>query len=337
MLGRGLSKVPGRRWNSASAMVASLQRALPAANVDETEATRAMPPPTRTAPKQTPPKSAPSRKGAKRPPTRTGARRSVAIGPAGAGAAAAEAGAHGSTGAAGPPTSTGAPPFAGFPPRRRPSRRILAVAAALVAIVALVAAIASAASSSGGGKVLAARVDHDTLKRAQDAADGRAAARRAKRSQNQDAAQTPEAPAAGTQPASSSNDSGSTGAGNTAALNQQGFDLLNAGKVNEAIPVLQKAVDGCGSDPSNLTCAYAMFNLAHALRLAGRNQEAVALLEKRLQNPDQRATVQRELDAARGGATPGGAPAPGAKPKPSKPDRPKGHEKSGKGGGDNGD
>ena len=195
-LGRGLSKVPGRRWNSASAMVASLQRALPAASVDETEATRAMPPPTRTAPKQTPPKSAPSRTGAKRPPTRTGARRSVAIGAAGAGAAAAEAGTHGSTGAAGPPNSTGAPPLAGFPPRRRPSRRILAVAAALVAIVALVAAIASAASSSGGGKVLAARVDHDTLKRAQDAADGRAAARRAKRSQTQEATQFPALPGA---------------------------------------------------------------------------------------------------------------------------------------------
>ena len=127
--------------------------------------------------------------------------------------------------------------------------------------------------------------------------------------------------------------------GDTAALNQQGFDLLNAGKTDEAILVLQKAVDGCGGDPSNLTCAYAMFNLAKALRLAGRPQEAVALLEKRLQNPDQRPEVQRELDAARAASGQGGgAPAQGKAPKPGKQPKPgKDHGNGKNGGGGNGD
>ena len=66
------------------------------------------------------------------------------------------------------------------------------------------------------------------------------------------------------------------------------------------MPVLQKAVNACGNDPSKLVCAYAMFNLAQALRLTGHADQAIPLLERRLQNPDQRATVQRELALAKG-------------------------------------
>ncbi len=89
-----------------------------------------------------------------------------------------------------------------------------------------------------------------------------------------------------------------SGAG-AAALNEKGFGLLNAGRYDEAIPVLQRAYDACGQSVENLTCAYAAFNLGKALRLGGRPDEAIPVLEKRLKYPDQRDTVQTELDAAK--------------------------------------
>jgi serine/threonine-protein kinase len=53
---------------------------------------------------------------------------------------------------------------------------------------------------------------------------------------------------------------------------------------------------------SSLPHAYALFNLGHALRLAGRPADAVPVLEERLKNPDQLGKVQAELDAARAAA-----------------------------------
>jgi hypothetical protein len=60
---------------------------------------------------------------------------------------------------------------------------------------------------------------------------------------------------------------------------------------------------------SDLTLAYALYNLGRSLRLAGRPDEAIPVLERRLQFNNQRGAVSRELAAARraaGGET-GGA------------------------------
>ena len=83
-----------------------------------------------------------------------------------------------------------------------------------------------------------------------------------------------------------------------------------------------------------------MFNLAQALRLTGHADEAVPLLERRLQNPDQRATVQRELALAR--AQSGQSQSGGRQAAPAQPGKPGNGPKPGKGpkhgnGGDNGD
>jgi eukaryotic-like serine/threonine-protein kinase len=83
-----------------------------------------------------------------------------------------------------------------------------------------------------------------------------------------------------------------------ADLNQQGFDLMNQGRYEEAIPVLQRAVDALGESGS-LDYAYALYNLGRSLRLAGRPTEAIPVLEQRLAIPNQRGIVKRELDAAR--------------------------------------
>jgi len=85
-----------------------------------------------------------------------------------------------------------------------------------------------------------------------------------------------------------------------AELNRQGFSLMSAGRYDEAIPLLEQAVASYGSDGSSeATYAYALYNLGRSLRLAGRADEAVPILERRLEIPNQTATVRRELEAAR--------------------------------------
>ena len=83
-----------------------------------------------------------------------------------------------------------------------------------------------------------------------------------------------------------------------ADLNQQGFELMNQGRYEEAIPVLQQAVDAL-SGSGGLTYGYALYNLGRSLRLAGRPVEAIPILEQRLAIPNQRGVVKRELEAAR--------------------------------------
>jgi tetratricopeptide (TPR) repeat protein len=84
-----------------------------------------------------------------------------------------------------------------------------------------------------------------------------------------------------------------------AALNDDGFTLLNRGDYNGAVAKLQEAVKLFPSDSTDIRYAYALYNLGKSLRLAGRPDEAIPYLEKRLNWSDQRDTVQRELDLAR--------------------------------------
>jgi len=86
------------------------------------------------------------------------------------------------------------------------------------------------------------------------------------------------------------------------ALNDGGYQLMQAGRYDEAIPPLERAVAAFPEGSSDLTYAYALYNLGRSLRLAGRPDEAVAVLERRLGIPNQTDTVQRELDAARAAA-----------------------------------
>jgi len=74
---------------------------------------------------------------------------------------------------------------------------------------------------------------------------------------------------------------------------------MNQGRYDAAIPVLQRAVEAFPSGTRDLQYAYALYNLGRSLRLAGRPAEAVPILERRLEIPNQRGTVKRELKAAR--------------------------------------
>ena len=95
-------------------------------------------------------------------------------------------------------------------------------------------------------------------------------------------------------------DSGSYDPARGAALNDEGFTLMNAGNYDGAIPMLQQAVDSFPPGTDDINYAYALFNLGKSLRLAGRPDEAIPILEQRLEiTRPAGATVQRELDLAR--------------------------------------
>jgi serine/threonine protein kinase len=106
------------------------------------------------------------------------------------------------------------------------------------------------------------------------------------------------------------------------ALNDQGFALIGQGRYDEAIPILQQAVDGLRGS-GDITYAYALFNLGNALRLAGRPEEAIPVLEERLKIPNQTGTVQHELDLAREAAGVDDGSSPSGQAKPKKPKKPK--------------
>jgi eukaryotic-like serine/threonine-protein kinase len=82
------------------------------------------------------------------------------------------------------------------------------------------------------------------------------------------------------------------------ALNDQGFTLIRAGEYEAAVPILEKATSMFPEGTDNLDYAYALFNLGNALRLSGRPEEAIPILERRLQIPNQEGEVRKELEAA---------------------------------------
>jgi serine/threonine-protein kinase len=117
-------------------------------------------------------------------------------------------------------------------------------------------------------------------------------------------------------------------------LNDQGKALIDSGQYEQAIPVLQRAVDAFPSGSTDINYAYALYNLGNALRLAGRPQEAIPILEQRIRIPNQQGAVSQELELAQqqagvtssggvqpsapsggsGGVKPGNGPKPGKGP-----------------------
>jgi len=83
------------------------------------------------------------------------------------------------------------------------------------------------------------------------------------------------------------------------ALNEEGFQLINDGRYEEAVPVLEEAVRAFPPQTEDLDYGYALFNLGNALRLSGRPEEAIPVLERRLEIPNQTEAVSAELAMAR--------------------------------------
>ncbi|HEV2922977.1 MAG TPA: hypothetical protein VGW98_03025 [Solirubrobacteraceae bacterium] len=92
------------------------------------------------------------------------------------------------------------------------------------------------------------------------------------------------------------------------AFEEQGHQLLSEGSYATAIGHLLAAIRDSGqsllgciepASESCLTFAYALYDLGRALRLQGRDREAVAVLSERLRIDNQRPTVRHELELAR--------------------------------------
>jgi len=85
-----------------------------------------------------------------------------------------------------------------------------------------------------------------------------------------------------------------------AQLNARGYALLRGGDAAGALPLLRRAVDTYPTSATQLEYAFALFNLAQALRQTGQPAEAIPLLERRLSFSDnQRPVVEKELQTAR--------------------------------------
>jgi len=187
-----------------------------------------------------------------------------------------------------------APPALPRPLGAEPTRRRGWLLPALVCVCALLAGGAWLAFSGGGGE---SGKGTGGSRQAADHKTGGPSATSAPSAATTSTTTTgaPPAVAAASSPPS---DASTTGA----QLNQEGYSLTQQGRYAEAVPVLRRAVASFPQGTTDINYAYALFNLGHALRMAGQPDEAIPILERRLQIPDQTQTVQTELDAARAAA-----------------------------------
>jgi serine/threonine-protein kinase len=188
------------------------------------------------------------------------------------------------------------------------SGRLPLIAAAVILALALAAVAVALSSGGGGGDDPAGAGDRG----GQPAGKAQKPKKPKKSSSGEQQAQATPAPAPAPEPEPEPQpapqpdqpaDDGGAAAGEDDAggadLNSQGFDLLQSGRYDEAIPLLQRAVQSFPAGTDDVNYAYALFNLGKALRLAGRPAEAIPVLEERLQIPNQTGVVKRELKLAR--------------------------------------
>jgi hypothetical protein len=197
-------------------------------------------------------------------------------------------------------------------PVQRRGRGRWGAAAALIGFLVAVAVIALVALNGGGddpedrsaGRVAAAKNQNQAKDRNEgepargsdsSAAGAAPAAAAGEPEESPEEAEAGEPTAA--DPAGAAEAEGSDPA-TGAALNEEGFGLIQAGEYEAAVPVLEQAVTSFPEGSEDINYAYALFNLGNALRLSGRPEEAIPVLEHRLEFPDQEAKVREELEAA---------------------------------------
>jgi serine/threonine protein kinase len=175
---------------------------------------------------------------------------------------------------------------------------ILGVIAALLVVGLVVLDGGSDQKGTGGAAAAKAQKGNSKATKQTNRAAGGAAAGATESGEASAAEPTvepePAEPAQSEAPASSGG-----GAESGASLNEQGYTLIQAGEYDAAVPVLEEAVASYPEGSEDLGYAYALFNLGNALRLSGRPDEAIPVLERRLEIPNQTSTVEAELEAAR--------------------------------------
>ncbi len=176
---------------------------------------------------------------------------------------------------------------------------------AIAALLAFVAALAVLALVALGGddegqpqrrSQQQAQAGGETSKKPAQEREAPAAAAAA---QPEETAEAPEESAESEPATTSTSEPESSDTAGGSALNEQGYEMIQAGEYDAAVPVLEEAVASFPEGSEDLAYAYALFNLGNALRLSGRPEEAIPILERRLEIPNQTGTVEEELEAAR--------------------------------------
>jgi serine/threonine-protein kinase len=182
-----------------------------------------------------------------------------------------------------PATPTPAPAAAAA---RHSSRRPFLVA--LAAIVFVLAAVIAALAGGGGGGASndAASTPRTTATTAKHKATAKAKPKPTATTQAQTQTQTP----AQTQAAPPTT--------SKRALALQGHNLIAQGSYDQAISVLRQAVQNCPVSTTD-PCAYALYDLGHALRVSGHPDEAIPVLQQRMKIDNQRDVVKAELEQAK--------------------------------------
>ena len=180
------------------------------------------------------------------------------------------------------------PMFTRSPDLARPARGGRAAAIGLAVLLIAAVAVAGIALLGGGS-------GSDKGKKA--AKQAKAGKGRSGSGGAESDAQAPAAVEPAAAPTEEAAPAGSSADGGT--LNAQGFELLNQGRYDEAVSVLRRAVASFPEGSTDLNYAYALYNLGSALRLSGHPDEAIPILERRLEIPNQQGTVAAELARAR--------------------------------------
>jgi serine/threonine-protein kinase len=157
--------------------------------------------------------------------------------------------------------------------------------AVLIAVL-LVAGAAIAALTSGG----------DNKGTADIAATSQKTAKKPAKKKTTTSQQQTQQSASQTTPSTGSQTTPAAG-GSPSQMQLQAHSLISQGQYDQAIALDRQVVaKGPGT---GLTYAYALYDLGHALRLAGRPDEAIPILEQRMKINNQRDVVKAELEQAK--------------------------------------
>lgn len=178
-----------------------------------------------------------------------------------------------------PPSVPDAPPGGTEPTGGRRVPLLIALA-----VVALLLGLGAALAASGGGGGGTPAADRRTTSTAKTSTHKRKTTPKTSSSASTPAAAAPPATPSTTAAAPAPATPAAAPKKSRAALRAQNDRAYaaTAGDPAGQIAPLQEAVAGLCTDQSDIYCAYSLFNLAHALRLAGRPADAIPLLQRRL-------------------------------------------------------
>ena len=194
----------------------------------------------------------------------------------------------------GPPPRT-APPVAagnGRPAPRRRNGGVLLAALATAALVAVIAVLLLSGGDGGdGGKQQAESTPQrtETPNKTEEPKDTATPEPTAEKTATPEATETAAAP------------SGEVDLDKARQLQLEGFNARQSGDYAKSLDLSQQAIDACGNSNELDPCGYALFEKGLALNRSGKPDEAIPVLEERLDRfgDNEKGEVAKELKAAK--------------------------------------